>query len=102
MKINEKIKSYIAYATKQSQEHIGLLQKATDVVLELDKHNLEASYIKEKPYKVIISIGKYNLVVQDLRESKILYLLFNFETKERLLSTENFDELKNKLGEISL
>jgi hypothetical protein len=102
MKINEKIKSYIAYATKQSQEHIGLLQKATDVVLELDKHNLEASYIKEKPYKVIISIGKYNLVVQDLRESKVLYLLFNFETKERLLSTENFDELKNKLGEISL
>jgi hypothetical protein len=102
MKINEKIKSYIAYATKQSQEHIGLLQKATDVVLELDKHNLEASYIKEKPYKVIISIGKYNLVVQDLRESKVLYLLFNFETKERLLSTENFDELKSKLGEISL
>lgn len=100
-KINEKVKSYISYATKQSQDHIGLLQKATDVVLELDKHNLEASYIKEKPHKVIISIGKYNLVVQDLR-NKILYLLFNFETKERLISTENFDELKSKLGEISL
>ena len=100
-KINSKMKSYIKVATNNAQEQIGLLQRATDVVLELDRLSLEGSYIKEKPHKVVISVGKYNLVVQGLKDS-VLYLMFNFETKEKLISTDSFDEYKKKLGEISL
>jgi len=100
-KINEKLKSYIKFATNSAQEQIGLLQKAKDVALELDRLNLNASYIKEKPHKVIISVGKYNLVVQNSR-GEVLYLLFNFEKKEKMITTKNFDEYKQKLSEISL
>ena len=100
-KINSIMKSYIKAATNNAQEQIGLLQRATDVVLELDRLSLEGSYIKEKPHKVVISVGKYNLVIQGLKNS-VLYLMFNFETKEKLISTDSFDEYKNKLSEISL
>ena len=100
-KINSKMKSYIKVATNNAQEQIGLLQRTTDVVLELDRLSLEGSYIKEKPHKVVISVGKYNLVVQGLKNS-VLYLMFNFETKEKLISTDSFDEYKKKLSEISL
>lgn len=100
-KINSKVKSYIKVSTRNAQEQIGLLQKATDVVLELDKLNLEASYIKEKPHKVVISVGKYNLVVQGLK-NKVLFLMFNFETKEKIIGTNEFAEYKKKLSEISL
>lgn len=100
-KINSKVKSYIKVSTRNAQEQIGLLQKATDVVLELDKLNLEASYIKEKPHKVVISVGKYNLVVQGLKD-KVLFLMFNFETKEKIIGTNEFTEYKKKLSEISL
>ena len=95
------MKSYIKVATNNAQEQIGLLQRATDVVLELDRLSLEGSYIKEKPHKVVISVGKYNLVIQGLKNS-VLYLMFNFETKEKLISTDSFDEYKKKLSEISL
>ena len=98
-KINSKMKSYIKVATNNAQEQIGLLQRATDVVLELDRLSLEGSYIK--PHKVVISVGKYNLVIQGLKNS-VLYLMFNFETKEKLISTDSFDEYKKKLSEISL
>ena len=100
-KINSKMKSYIKAATNNAQEQIGLLQRATDVVLELDRLSLEGSYIKEKPHKVVISVGKYNLVIQGLKNS-VLYLMFNLETKEKLLITDSFDAYKKKIGEISL
>lgn len=100
-KINSKIKSYIKVSTLNAQEQIGLLQKTTELVVELDRLNLETSYIKEKPHKVILSIGKYNLVVQGLKD-KVIYLAFNFETKEKIASTESFDEFKKVLEEIRL
>ncbi len=100
-KINSKVKSYIKVATENAQEQTRLLQNATEVVHELDNLNLEVAYIKEKPHKVILSVGKYNLVVQGARTKK-LYLAFNFETKEKLISTESFDEYKKFLGKISL
>ena len=80
-KINSKVKSYIKVSTRNAQEQIGLLQKATDVVLELDKLNLEASYIKEKPHKVVISVGKYN----NFRPKISKFAIFLAEKQEKLL-----------------
>jgi len=103
-KINEKAKSFIDFATKASQNRISLMQKTKDVVLELDKLGLEVSFIKEKPAKVVLSVGKYNLVIQTTRKNKgsYIYLGYDFETKSNFISTPSFEEFKNKLSKIRL
>jgi hypothetical protein len=105
-KINEKAKSFIDFATKTSQNRISLMQKTKDVVLELDKLGLEVSFIKikEKPAKVVLSVGKYNLVIQTTRKNKgsYIYLGYDFDTKSNFISTPSFEEFKNKLSKIRL
>jgi len=98
-KINSKIKAYVKYAVESAQDRINLAHKTTDVVLELDRLGVEANYISEKTGKFILSAGKYNIVIQASKD-KIVYLLFDFETKQKLATTSDFEEFKKQLSKI--
>ena len=95
--LNGKAKSYTKFVFKSSNERIELARKANEIISELDKHKLEVSFIKEKPHKIILSVGNHNLVIQNVRE-KTVYLLFDFDSKSRVLSTSSVEEFKEKIS----
>jgi len=98
-KINEKTKSYLKYVINSAQSKIELVEKTREIVLELDRLNVEANYVNEKQGKIILSIGKYNLVIQRSKD-KFIYLLFDFETKQKIVSTFDVNEFKKSLIKI--
>jgi hypothetical protein len=95
--INEKAKSYVKFAMDKAQERITICSAAQDLIRELDNKGLEVNYIKEKTGKMILSIGIYNLVVQRTNKG-LYYLLFNFETKQKIFTTYDPKEFKDHLN----
>ena len=95
--INEKAKSYVKFAMDKAQEKITICSATQDLVRELDNKGLEVNYIKEKAGKMILSVGIYNLVVQKTNKG-LYYLLFNFETRQKVFTTYDFKDFKDHLN----